>query len=73
MLYILSKQVVNPSFCGVTMALIVNHFSGSEEAVCGVKVESPLFPQVPSPIEEECDLKNSDNEEEHVTETVKSR
>ena len=72
-MYILSKQVVNPSFCGVTMALIVNHFSGSEEAVCGVKVESPLFTQAPSPFQEECDLKNSDYEEENVPETVNSR
>jgi hypothetical protein len=49
-------------------------FSGSEETVCGVKVESPLFTQAPSPIEEECDLKNSDYEEENVSETaVKSR
>jgi hypothetical protein len=57
-----------------SLCIIVNYFSVSEEAVCGVKVESPLFPQAPSPFQEECDLKNSDYEEENVTETaLKSR
>jgi hypothetical protein len=56
-----------------SVCLILNHFSGSEEIVSGVKVESPLFPQAPSPFQEECDLKNSDYEEENVAETVKSR
>jgi hypothetical protein len=72
----LNKYCLIPAFVVLQyhgLCLIVNYFSGSDETVCGVKVESPLFPQAPSPFQEECDLKNSDNEEEHVTETVKSR